>query len=599
MYIKGNTGYSRGGTMLKLSRSWKLSVFAKEFIIFIIIVMPLYLFSIGMNINAQNDVRKEQAEALISKIDFYVEMLEREFQNIMSLQARFIGDEDLYQLLITDNLAVSYENARHLNNLRSKLLYMKFQNKYILEGKIYIPGIRRQISDSIIEPLDWERYAQLSKLTTNDHQLTTMIDNNIYISITPNFTLIEKEESYPTYIVSVMISKDEIEQMLKQISMYKEGGALLLGNDFGLNIGWEKDKDLLPHLKRHIDSQDIEFGDTKLDIVKVGLKKYIVVFKKSSQLNTTIISYVPEEEFLQTLGRYKSWIWIITLFTLLFVGIFSFAVHHTISTPLNKLVEAFRVIEKGELDISLDYKSNDEFSYIYQRFNKMCERLKNLIKQVYEEKLYARNAELKQLQYQINPHFLYNSFFLIQRMAYINDCEGIERFTNHLGSYYQFVTRSASDEVPLHKEIEHAKNYVEIQSFRFGDRINVEFENIPTEYKDIKVIRLILQPILENCYNHGLRNVQENGKIKVSFFSDRHIYKIKIEDNGSDIDESKIALLEKTLISTDPNLECTAIINVHRRLRIKYGGGSGVRLFKSELGGLGVEIVFAIVELSE
>jgi two-component system, sensor histidine kinase YesM len=576
-------------SMSKFLKSFRLSVFTKEFIIFIILVLPLYLFSINMNIKAQNDVRREQAEAAKAKVNFYVDMFEKEFENVISLQSRFIGDDDLQQLLVKNDSIENYTGFRHLNNLRNKLLSIKFQSKYIIEGTIYVPGINRQISDNVIQIIDKDKYELLTQLAQKQHYLITMINNNVYINITSNFSLEDEDSYYPNYIISVRISQEEISRMLNDIAGYKEGGAVLIGGDFGINMADKKSMKLVPKLKEFIEN-DIDEGISKLKTIKIDSKKYTVVYKKSTLLNTTVVSYVPEEKFLETLVRYNDLLWVISILTVFLVIIFSLMVHRTISTPLNKLVNAFKVVEQGELDISLTYKSNDEFRDIYERFNEMCERLKKLIKQVYEEKLYAKNAELKQLQYQINPHFLYNSFFMIKRMAYIDDCEGIEKFTDHLGNYYQFVTRNASDEVELYKEVGHAEDYVEIQSFRFRRRIKIEIDKLPEELKGIRVIRLIIQPILENSYNHGLKNIEEGGIIKVGFLKEGVNLRITVEDNGKGMDNKEIAVLEERLNSTDSRIEATALINVHKRLRIKYGESSGIRLYKSDLGGLGVEL---------
>ena len=116
---------------------------------------------------------------------------------------------------------------------------------------------------------------------------------------------------------------------------------------------------------------------------------------------------------------------------------------------------------------------------MYGRFNQMVVNLRSLIDQAYKQKIMTQRAELKQLQSQINPHFLYNSFFILNTMAHTGDLEGIETFTTQLGGYFQFVTRNASDEVALHQEIHHARLYTEIQSCDFPSRIKVDFEPLP------------------------------------------------------------------------------------------------------------------------
>ena len=121
-----------------------------------------------------------------------------------------------------------------------------------------------------------------------------------------------------------------------------------------------------------------------------------------------------------------------------------------------------------------------------------------------------QNIELKQLQSQINPHFLYNSFFNIYRLAKDEDYENLTCFTQYLGSYYQYITRSASDEVSLLDEYNHAKTYCNIQQMRFHNRLELKMAPLPEAFAGYRVPRLIMQPIIENAFEHGLKTVEKS-----------------------------------------------------------------------------------------
>jgi len=220
----------------------------------------------------------------------------------------------------------------------------------------------------------------------------------------------------------------------------------------------------------------------------------------------------------------------------------------------------------------------------------MVLKLGELIDQVYKQKIYAQRAELKQLQSQINPHFLYNSFFIISRMARLGDCDNIKVFAEHLGNYYQFITRNSTDEVPLIREIEHARTYAEIQAMRFSNRIRVEFGNLAEQYWNIQVPRLIIQPIIENAFEHGLKDKEENGLVRVDFFILSNGLCIVVEDNGTYIGDAELDNLNKTLQNESEIVKSTGIINVHRRIQLRFGKDSGLVIKHSKLGGLRVEM---------
>lgn len=212
---------------------------------------------------------------------------------------------------------------------------------------------------------------------------------------------------------------------------------------------------------------------------------------------------------------------------------------------------SFEQVKRGNLDINIEHEIDDEFRFIYRNFNSMVKELKTLIDQSYKQKILVQRAEMKQLQSQINPHFLYNSFFILNTMARTEDYENIEKFTEQLGRYFQFITRSAADEVPLEKEVEHARVYTEIQAMRYSNRIKAYFEELPEEFWGIVVPRLILQPIIENAFEHGLGMVKKNGILTVSFEKLQNGLHIIIENNGEIIEDKEMEFLRNKLTLND------------------------------------------------
>uniref|UniRef100_UPI00137593B5 sensor histidine kinase n=1 Tax=Paenibacillus luteus TaxID=2545753 RepID=UPI00137593B5 len=178
---------------------------------------------------------------------------------------------------------------------------------------------------------------------------------------------------------------------------------------------------------------------------------------------------------------------------------------------------AFKRVEEGNLDLNIRHHKDDEFGFLYERFNEMLVNLQISIDEVYNQQIHRQNAELKQLQSQINPHFLYNCLFSIIRLIKMQKEDEAVQFTNQLAKYFQFITRNTRDTVPLENEAAHARNYVMLQLTRFSDRVTIDFGDIPEKLKPISVPRLIIQPLVENAFVHGLENVTEGGLLRVSF----------------------------------------------------------------------------------
>lgn len=215
--------------------------------------------------------------------------------------------------------------------------------------------------------------------------------------------------------------------------------------------------------------------------LRIAGAPYYIVQTGSQELGLSIYRIIPEAIIKNPLSKFYTWAWVFAVAALAIIIAFALSTYKFIHKPMLTLVKSFRRMEQGDLDIHIQHESKDEFRYLYSRFNQMVSNLHSLIDQVYKQKIMAQRAELKQLQSQINPHFLYNSFFILNTMAKTGDTERIEQLTTMLGEYFQFVTRNASDLVSLEQEIHHARMYTEIQAMRFSRRIGVRFDALSEE----------------------------------------------------------------------------------------------------------------------
>jgi two-component system, sensor histidine kinase YesM len=572
-------------------RKRQISVFAKILTIFIVVIFPLYIFSIQINMRGQNDVRREIIRSAQSRINFYISSLDMEFFNIIKMQSRLILNEDVLKLSSPVREGDSYQQFdqyKSMNNVRAKLDELVQMNSYISEAVIYMPSINRKISSKLVQDMPLEEFQSMKSLIVQKMYPFSEQEGQILINMTPGLYSTAGNEDDLSFIISVRVSKEKLEEVLGRLSEKGQMGALLMGNRGGLNISVRDDSPIIADLTVYLE----ENADKKsgLGTINTSEGKMIVSFERSSQLSSTLIIYTPEEKFLEQLSRYKAWLWIMSILLVVMVALFTLWIKGMISRPLDKLINAFKKVEDGDFHIAVKYKSNDEFGHLYKQFNDMFNRLRTLIEQVYEQKILVQNAELKQLQYQINPHFLYNSLLIIYSLVKMGDSECAMKLAQHMGNYYQYITRSSSEEVPLVKEITHAKDYVGIQRIRFSNRIKAEFEEIPEGMQNFIVPRLIVQPIIENSYNHGLKDKIRDGILKVQMQQEQGYLSIFVEDNGEEMKEQKLAELRRMLGSNDPGIEKSGLLNVHRRLQIKYGSDSGIHVSQGEYGGLRVEI---------
>lgn len=270
---------------------------------------------------------------------------------------------------------------------------------------------------------------------------------------------------------------------------------------------------------------------------------------------------------------------------------FMMILYGMINHPLRKLRQALRAIEDGKLNVRMKHSNMVEFQEVYNQFNRMANQIQNLVEKEYELRLLNTQAELKWMQYQINPHFLYNSYFTLCSLLNAEEYEQCQRFSELLGKFLRYITVSKQDMVSLEDEWEHARAYAMIQSVRFGDRIKVEMEPCPAELQAKMVPRMVLQPLLENAFEHGVKQKVGNGLIRVRIVTSPELM-IVVEDNGDTVDENALEAMKKKM--TDANAQVSrsgvALINIHKRLRLLYPSNFGLQLERSELGGLRVSV---------
>ncbi|HIW31589.1 MAG TPA: histidine kinase, partial [Candidatus Paenibacillus intestinavium] len=228
------------------------------------------------------------------------------------------------------------------------------------------------------------------------------------------------------------------------------------------------------------------------------------------------------------------------------------------------------------------------FSYLFERFNDMTAETERLIEKVYMEELRLREANVKQLQSQINPHFLYNCFALIRSLARLNKTESVMTISMHLSKYYRYTTRIEKLTATLDEELQLLRSYLEIQQFHI-QHMSYRIE-IPESMLDLEIPRLLLQPIAENAVLHGIEQYDGDGLITIWAETIGNVHSIIVEDNGVGMTVEQLEKLEHKLIETpDDNSGC-ALWNIRQRMIFQFGSEASIRFTIRPEGGLTVRL---------
>jgi len=276
-----------------------------------------------------------------------------------------------------------------------------------------------------------------------------------------------------------------------------------------------------------------------------------------------------------------SFLWLKCLAVLILIitfFVFYFVIKYATMRLLNRvflLMNGLKEVEKGNLDIQLKIDGNDEITDTQIAFNKMINQLKLQIKQIEHEHELAADTEVKAMQNQINAHFLYNVLETIKMQAVLNDQDDIAESLTVLGKMMRYCLRWRVHKVPLQQEIDYALSYVYILNLRNDYVLDLEI-NIDSEFLNVEVPKMILQPIIENSFIHAIEPFGKDSQIKIStkYDSNKKVLYICAKDFGPGIPPEKLELLKNYL--TDSNFEKKnkggiGLKNIQQRLEMFYG----------------------------
>ena len=271
------------------------------------------------------------------------------------------------------------------------------------------------------------------------------------------------------------------------------------------------------------------------------------------------------------------------------------------SSRVELLVKKFRRAETGDLSVSEKISGTDEIAVLDQQVNRMLGKLDQLIKTSYVQKLENKEAQLKNLQLQINPHFLYNTLETISSIAAVKQVFVVCDICGKLGEIFRYsLGKNYGELVPLEQEMTHIKNYMFIQKIRYGDRLQV-FYNIDVDAAHVHIPRFILQPIVENAISHGLSNLTSVGTLEVSAFEKKDRLYIEIEDDGEGMVREKVAEITRFINTAKPveGKKNIGIRNVNQRIKLAYGEAYGITIRSAPYQGSRFTIQLPIMRKGE
>ncbi len=444
--------------------------------------------------------------------------------------------------------------------------------------------------------------------TEQDYYIGAINSTNLYISTSHVQNVFLKKHSWVVScskavydknnllkgVIVVDLNFQNIHNLIKQISLLERGYIFVVASD-GSYVYHPKANLIYSGIVG--ENSDVVFSN-KDDVISSKENgenvEHIVVSSNLTSWKT--IGKVYANDFNVYLNKSKKY-FIIFIFSAFIVAmILAYAISQNIVRPINKLVDGMLKFKNGDLDAKVEVTEKNEFGLLTDIFNSMTQKIKTLIETNKMVERNKRKSDFKLLQSQINPHFLYNTLDSIVWMGETGKNEEVVTMTSSLAKMFRLGLNRGEEYVTIAEEIEHINSYLTIQKMRYGDKLNYSI-SCDEDLKTYKIIKILLQPIVENAIYHGIKNIPNKGQIDIKIYKDKFdkirltneskkdysIY-FEVEDNGPGISEENLQKIFDGKIKRDKKKKGSGIgvNNVNDRIKMYYGENYGLHI-ESEL----------------
>ncbi|MCR5106340.1 MAG: sensor histidine kinase [Eubacterium sp.] len=391
----------------------------------------------------------------------------------------------------------------------------------------------------------------------------------------------------------IEVKYDSLFEMFSQIESSKYG--IVIYNDEGEELysfnSFKNEKYILDSKVLYDSISSGDFLSQKSYKIKNGNRSFTVV-KKKAEPGWTVAIYKPYAVVNTSIRSIISVVIIVSLVCILLSSLISTIISTRVVDTLEKMTDNMKAVEAGDYEVKIHSDSEDEIGTLIRGFGNMVERINTLINEVYKGKLFQKEAEMKALQAQINPHFLYNSLSLINWKAIEAKQPDISRITLLLSKFYRTSLNKGKNITSIKDEISNIQSYIDIQLMMHDNGFDVEYDLSP-EILDCSIPNLLLQPLIENAIDHGIDlNTDKRGIIKISgILTEDSCIRLTVSDNG-------VGMPKETaeLILTE-NSKGYGVKNVNERIKHFYGEEYGITVESTEGEGTDIIILIPLVSL--
>ncbi|MFS0722520.1 cache domain-containing sensor histidine kinase [Paenibacillus sp. 1P07SE] len=566
---------------------------------FILILLPLILFSLYANMQSQRILEQELGERTMSGMDSALEYVDQTLQSLEQLSTMLATDGSLTSRLKHQSPELTPETLVDFTAVMSYISNVNAVNPILSGVSIYHGGTSKLISSRVglldrpphaieewyDEFVETGRSIVLYNPTRHEEALMGWADpiyNESQLLLMQLMDLYSRDRGNNVLMLSLpkrtLLSNIShlAPSQASHVSLYDDRGRLLVSSSGAAE----------PLLEQEIPASEVSVAQ-----LPGRAEKQMMLRTVSPRSGWSLVLEQPEREIYKKSRPLQIFTyWIILISCLLAVWI-AWLIYSSIAAPVSSLVSGMRQLRLGNLDTKLVHHRQDELGYLTDAFNQTAEQQRHLIQDIYEQQLRLTKTELKFLQSQINPHFLYNTLDSIYWSAKNYDAEEISEMVLNLSRFFRLSLSRGRETFTVEETFTHLNYYIRVQQLRFVGQFTVSFDADP-QAANLYVLKLILQPLVENAILHGLEKQKGGGQLAISARLESDRLLLTVSDNGKGMEEQRLRQIHDALAGAE-NMQASGaerkdeffgLLNVASRIRLYYGESAMLRI-ASETGG--------------
>lgn len=532
-------------------------------------VIPLLLFSLVLGTFFVYDISRKSNQLTLQVVNQTSESLDIYISTIEKLMDYVI--DGCGQLTSED-----VEQRSHMQTMWDAILksYPEIAGITVAyDDDSYLGAGMTRISRDLFADEQWYQYA----VSREGHLgvIGTAVGRNMVGNLNNSsdsiFSLVK---AFDNGVVLFDIRHDMIQQLINRVSI-GETGFLYVVDD--TNVVYAP---VNPVVYR-IDEASYSREGVQTDAVKINGNDYFVANHCSSYSGWRVVGVIPKAEFSSNMANVYKILMLCVIVSIVLVVSVCLGVSKSVTKPIYKLSSLMEKAEAGDFSVRFHSKYLDEIGILGSSFNHMLEKIDELINELYKEKQIRLEAQLKSLQEQIKPHFLYNTLDTISWMARDQGAMDVVHLVDALTNMFRVGLSKGKDYISLREEKVHVTNYLYIQKVRYQDKLRYAIE-IPKEFDEVVVPKLILQPLVENAIYHGIKMKRGGGLIRLTAEARGDKLYLHVWDSGAGVSPDRLEEIRRWIGQQKDEKGSFGLPYIASRISLSYGQEYGVSIESQE-----------------